>query len=72
MKFSKGQNVYFKRNSVVCSENTPVIACDEKNNVYLLENEYGWNPGQERLEKYKLNAKKKYFRFWAKFFTPKH
>ena len=60
-KFDVGQQVDFKRNSLVFTKNTLVVSFDRESNFYIIENSnFGWLPDIIRGKKYNLNLKKKY------------
>jgi hypothetical protein len=65
-KFSKGELVNFVRNSATKENNTPVIAVvplipdSGMEQTYILEYPQGWTPNAMRIQRFGLDANKKY------------
>lgn len=62
-KYSKGEKVDFKRNSIVFSKNVSVSAVLEPSSdiqQYIVENPYGWEADVVRKKLYELESGKKY------------
>lgn len=57
-EFSIGDNVNFKRNNIVFTNNTKIIA--QEKNYYIVENKYGWNSNDAMIKKYNVEKSKKY------------
>lgn len=59
-KYSKGDKVSFKRNALVFGSKVPISGVVEGTSLYIIENKYGWFPGQIRVKKYGLKEDTKY------------
>lgn len=70
-KYKIGDEISFKRNEKILSNNCLVVAIEElalvtfggtipESFIYIIENENGFSPNEFRIEKYKLNKDKKY------------
>ena len=63
--FKKGNKVNFKRNALVFGKKISIIAVvpkqkDENEQMYIVENSYGWSAVDKRKEQFGLQDNKKY------------
>lgn len=56
--FSIGDVVNFKRNEIVFTNDTKIIA--QEKNYYIVENKHGWNSNDALIKKYNVEKSKKY------------
>lgn len=69
-KYKAGENISFLLNGIIKSNNSkvlsivnfdfPIFGIKESEPIYIIEHEKGFTPNAERVERYKLDAKKKY------------